>query len=214
VHLNIERRLIALVGDAGKRLHTARSRNDQVATDLRLWLRDEIDQIVKRIVALERALLEQARRHAGLVMPGFTHLQVAQPVTFGHHLLAYVEMLERDRERLGQVRSRVNRCRSARRRSPAPASTSTASGSRASSASKAWRRLARRGVGSRLRIEFCAAAALVMVHLSAFPRSSCCGRTRASASCACPIATAPAPRSCRRRRIPTWPSSSAARARA
>ena len=85
VHLNIERRLIALAGDAGKRLHTARSRNDQVATDLRLWLRDEIDQIVKRIVALERALLEQARRHAGLVMPGFTHLQVAQPVTFGHH---------------------------------------------------------------------------------------------------------------------------------
>jgi argininosuccinate lyase len=109
VHLNIERRLTALVGDAGKRLHTARSRNDQVATDLRLWLRDEIDDLSKAIGDLERALLDQAERHAALVMPGFTHLQVAQPVTFGHHLLAYVEMLERDRERLAQVRSRVNR---------------------------------------------------------------------------------------------------------
>src|SRR6476469_2333499 len=108
VHLNIERRLIALAGDAGKRLPTARSRNDQVATDLRLWLRDEIDQIVKRIVALERALLEQARRHAGLVMPGFTHLQIAQPVTFGHHLMAYVEMLGRDRGRFADCRKRLN----------------------------------------------------------------------------------------------------------
>src|SRR5881397_1929540 len=104
VHFNIERRLTALVGEAGKRLHTARSRNDQVATDLRLWLRDEIDSI-RGLIA---ALLAQAARHAALVMPGFTHLQVAQPVTFGHHLLAYVEMLERDRERLAQCRSRVN----------------------------------------------------------------------------------------------------------
>src|SRR3954462_5175359 len=100
VHLNIERRLVALVGDAGKRLHTARSRNDQVATDLRLWLRGEIDAIRDGIAALERALLAQAERHAALLMPGYTHLQVAQPVSFGHHLLAYVEMLERDRERL------------------------------------------------------------------------------------------------------------------
>ncbi|HEX2198339.1 MAG TPA: argininosuccinate lyase, partial [Burkholderiales bacterium] len=109
VHLNIERRLTALVGDAGKRLHTARSRNDQVATDLRLWLRDEIDQILKLLGGVQRALLAQAGRHAGLVMPGFTHLQVAQPVTFGHHLLAYFEMLERDRERLVEARKRVNR---------------------------------------------------------------------------------------------------------
>src|SRR3712207_3104794 len=78
VHLNIERRLTALAGDAGKRLHTARSRNDQVATDLRLWLRGEIDEILKHLVALQRALLDQAARHAALVMPGFTHLQVAQ----------------------------------------------------------------------------------------------------------------------------------------
>ena len=108
VHGNIERRLVELAGDAGKRLHTARSRNDQVATDLRLWLRDEIDDIVGKIGALEKALLAQAARHAALVMPGFTHLQVAQPVTFGHHLLAYVAMLERDRARLAGCRRRVN----------------------------------------------------------------------------------------------------------
>src|SRR6266480_1235945 len=109
VHFNIERRLTALIGEAGKRLHTARSRNDQVATDLRLWLRDEIDVLREFIAALIEALLAQAAKHAALVMPGVTHLQVAQPVTFGHHLLAYVEMLERDRERLAQCRSRVNR---------------------------------------------------------------------------------------------------------
>jgi argininosuccinate lyase len=109
VHLNIERRLTALVGDAGKRLHTARSRNDQVATDVRLWLRAEIDEIRSRLSQLEKVLLDQAERHAALVMPGFTHLQVAQPVTFGHHLLAYVEMLERDRERLLDTRKRLNR---------------------------------------------------------------------------------------------------------
>jgi argininosuccinate lyase len=109
VHLNIERRLTALVGDAGKRLHTARSRNDQVATDIRLWLRAEIDELRALVSQLEKALLDQAQRHAALVMPGFTHLQVAQPVTFGHHLVAYIEMLERDRERLLQVRARVNR---------------------------------------------------------------------------------------------------------
>jgi argininosuccinate lyase len=108
VHLNIERRLTALVGDAGKRLHTARSRNDQVATDVRLWLRAEIEAIRARLEALERALLEQAERHAAVVMPGFTHLQVAQPVTFGHHLLAYFEMLERDRGRLADCRGRLN----------------------------------------------------------------------------------------------------------
>jgi argininosuccinate lyase len=108
VHLNIEQRLTALVGDAGKRLHTARSRNDQVATDLRLWLRGEIDDLQQRLAKLAGALVDQAARHAATVMPGFTHLQVAQPVTFGHHLLAYVEMLLRDRARLADCRKRVN----------------------------------------------------------------------------------------------------------
>ncbi|MGE5131014.1 MAG: argininosuccinate lyase [Sphingomonadaceae bacterium] len=109
VHLNIERRLIALVGDAGKRLHTARSRNDQVATDVRLWLRAEIDEISERLRTLLAALVGQAERHAALVMPGFTHLQIAQPVTFGHYMLAYFEMFERDRARLADCRTRVNR---------------------------------------------------------------------------------------------------------
>jgi argininosuccinate lyase len=109
VHLNIEKRLTDLVGDAGKRLHTARSRNDQVATDLRLWLRGEIDRIVGLLTEAQRALVNQAEAHAATVMPGYTHLQVAQPVTFGHHLLAYAEMFERDRERLADARRRVNR---------------------------------------------------------------------------------------------------------
>jgi argininosuccinate lyase len=108
VHTNIERRLIELVGEAGKRLHTARSRNDQVATDVRLWLRAEIDAIDAGLARLQEALLAQAERHAALVMPGFTHLQVAQPVTFGHHLMAYFEMLERDRARFAGCRRRVN----------------------------------------------------------------------------------------------------------
>jgi argininosuccinate lyase len=108
VHTAIERRLIEIVGEAGKRLHTARSRNDQVATDVRLWLRGEIDAIDGALARLQEALLDQAERHAALVMPGFTHLQVAQPVTFGHHLMAYFEMLERDRQRLAGCRRRVN----------------------------------------------------------------------------------------------------------
>jgi argininosuccinate lyase len=109
VHLNIEKRLVELVGDAGKRLHTGRSRNDQVATDLRLWLRDEIDLLVALIRQLRHALAKVALAHAHTLMPGFTHLQVAQPVTFGHHLLAYTEMFARDAERLLDCRKRVNR---------------------------------------------------------------------------------------------------------
>ena len=108
VHLNIERRLTGLIGDAGKRLHTGRSRNDQVATDIRLWLRDAIDDIDSLIVALQHALTDLAEQHAATPMPGFTHLQVAQPVTFGHHLMAYFEMLKRDRSRLADVRRRTN----------------------------------------------------------------------------------------------------------
>jgi argininosuccinate lyase len=167
VHLNIERRLTALVGDAGKRLHTARSRNDQVATDLRLWLRAEIDEILRRIVALERALLEQAERHADLVMPGFTHLQVAQPVSFGHHLLAYVEMLERDRERLAQARSRTNRMPLG---AAALAGTSFRIDRKRVAKDLGFEALAENSLDAvsdrDFAIEFCACAALVMVHLS------------------------------------------------
>lgn len=109
VHLNIEARLTQLVGDAGKRLHTGRSRNDQVATDVRLWLRGEIDLIAGLLVDLQKALLAIAEKNVDVVMPGFTHLQVAQPVSFGHHMLAYVEMFARDHERMLDVRKRVNR---------------------------------------------------------------------------------------------------------
>jgi argininosuccinate lyase len=109
VHLNIEARLTQLVGDAGKRLHTGRSRNDQVATDVRLWLRDEITAIGGLLVALQRALVDVAEKNVEVILPGFTHLQVAQPVSFGHHLLAYVEMFSRDAERFDDVFKRTNR---------------------------------------------------------------------------------------------------------
>ncbi|MEK9803705.1 MAG: argininosuccinate lyase [Curvibacter sp.] len=109
VHLNIEARLTQLVGDAGKRLHTGRSRNDQVATDVRLWLRGEIDLIGDLLTDLQKALLTVAEQNVDVILPGFTHLQVAQPVSFGHHMLAYVEMFARDAERMADVRRRVNR---------------------------------------------------------------------------------------------------------
>ena len=109
VHLNIEARLTQLVGDAGKRLHTGRSRNDQVATDVRLWLRGEIDLIGGLLTDLQKALLILAEKNVEVILPGFTHLQVAQPVSFGHHMLAYVEMFSRDAERMLDVRKRVNR---------------------------------------------------------------------------------------------------------
>jgi len=108
VHLNIEARLIQLVGDAGKRLHTGRSRNDQIATDVRLWLRGEIDLIATLLTQLQLALVDIAGHNAEVILPGFTHLQVAQPVSFGHHMLAYVEMFARDGQRMQDLRHRVN----------------------------------------------------------------------------------------------------------
>jgi argininosuccinate lyase len=110
IHLNIEARLAELIGPAAGRLHTARSRNDQVATDFRLWVRGEIDRIDPAMRELQAALLDQAEANADAVMPGFTHLQIAQPVTFGHHLLAYVEMIGRDRGRFADCRRRLNEC--------------------------------------------------------------------------------------------------------
>ncbi len=109
VHLNIENRLTALVGDAGKRLHTGRSRNDQVATDVRLYLRHAIDELQEGIRDLQYSILDLAARHIRTIMPGYTHLQVAQPVSFAHHLMAYFEMLKRDAERIADCRKRVNR---------------------------------------------------------------------------------------------------------
>jgi len=167
VHLNIEKRLTALAGEAGKRLHTARSRNDQVATDLRLWLRDEIDAITKLLVALERAFLAQAARHAALVMPGFTHLQAAQPVTFGHHLLAYFEMLERDRERLADCRKRLNRLPLG---AAALAGTSFPIDRARVAKELGFEQVSENSLDAvsdrDFAIEFCACASLIMVHLS------------------------------------------------
>ncbi len=108
IHMNVEARLRELIGDAAGRLHTARSRNDQVATDFRLWVRDALDRLQGEITALQAVLIARAEEHAASVMPGFTHLQIAQPVTLGHHLLAYVEMLGRDRGRLADARERMN----------------------------------------------------------------------------------------------------------
>jgi len=169
VHLNIERRLIALIGGAGKRLHTARSRNDQVATDLRLWLREAIDDIGGLLRTLQRRLLDQADKHAATVMPGFTHLQVAQPVTFGHHLLAYFEMFERDRSRFADCRRRVNHL-------PLGAAALAGTSFRIDRV-KVARELGFQAISQNsldavsdrdFAIEFCACAALAMVHLSRF----------------------------------------------
>jgi argininosuccinate lyase len=169
VHLNIERRLVELVGEAGKRLHTARSRNDQVATDVRLWLRDEIDAADTLLAQLQEALLAQAERHAALVMPGFTHMQVAQPVTFGHHLMAYHEMFERDRARLAECRKRVN---------VLPLGAAALAGTTFRiDRERVARELGFEGVAANsldavsdrdFAVEFCAHAALAMVHLSRF----------------------------------------------
>ncbi len=167
VHLNIEKRLTDLVGDAGKRLHTARSRNDQVATDIRLWLRDTIDTIGGLLIQLQRALLDLAERHADTIMPGFTHLQVAQPVVFGHHLMAYVEMFSRDTERFADCRKRVNRL---------PLGAAALAGtSYPIDRARVARTLGFDGVCENsldavsdrdFAIEFCACASLVMTHVS------------------------------------------------
>src|SRR5207244_1798837 len=110
IHMNVESRLAELIGPAAGRLHTARSRNDQVATDLKLWVRDAVDRIDAALAAYQHALAQKALDHAATVMPGLTHLQTAQPVTFGHHLLAYAEMAARDRGRFADARARLNEC--------------------------------------------------------------------------------------------------------
>jgi argininosuccinate lyase len=169
VHLNIEHRLTALVGDAGKRLHTARSRNDQVATDTRLWLRGAVDALAVQLRALRAALIDLAEKHADTIMPGFTHLQVAQPVTFGHHLLAYEAMLARDAERLADCRRRVNRLPLG---SAALAGTSYPIDRQRVAEELGFEALCSNSLDAvsdrDFAIEFAAAAALIMVHLSRF----------------------------------------------
>ncbi|MGE5450662.1 MAG: argininosuccinate lyase [Acidobacteriota bacterium] len=167
VHLNIEARLTQLVGDAGKRLHTGRSRNDQVATDVRLWLRGEIDEIGLLLIALQKALVDVAEQNAETILPGFTHLQVAQPVAFGHHLLAYVEMFARDAERMLDLRKRVNRLPLG---SAALAGTSYPLDRERVAKTLGFEAVCQNsldGVSDRdFAIEFSAAASLLMVHVS------------------------------------------------
>ena len=169
VHLNIERRLTALVGEAGKRLHTARSRNDQIATDIRLWLRGEIDALSAALGGLRHALVDLAEAHADTIMPGFTHLQVAQPVTFGHHLLAYEAMLARDMERFADCRRRVNRLPLG---SAALAGTSFPIDRARVAAELGFEGLCGNSLDAvsdrDFAIEFTTAASLVMLHLSRF----------------------------------------------
>ncbi|MBP9713214.1 MAG: argininosuccinate lyase [Sterolibacterium sp.] len=167
VHLNIEKRLTALIGDAGKRLHTGRSRNDQVATDIRLWLRDAIDTILVLIRDFQQAVLVLAEHHAETALPGFTHLQVAQPVTFGHHLLAYFEMTRRDAERFVDCRKRVNRLPLG---AAALAGTTFPIDREAVARELGFDEVCYNSLDAvsdrDFAIEFCAAAALLMTHLS------------------------------------------------
>ena len=169
VHMNIEARLTDRIGITGKKLHTGRSRNDQVATDIRLWLREEIDAIVAELIRLQTGLLDQAERHNAVIMPGFTHLQTAQPVTFGHHLLAWFEMLQRDRERLIDCRKRVNRMPLG---SAALAGTTYPIDRSVTCELLGFEAISGNsldGVSDRdFAIEFCAAASLAMMHLSRF----------------------------------------------
>jgi argininosuccinate lyase len=169
VHLNIERRLTELVGEPGKRLHTARSRNDQVATDVRLFLRAAIDQTLAVIRSAQRALLDIADEHTETVMPGYTHLQVAQPVSFGHHLLAYFEMLARDAQRLADCRKRLNRLPLG---AAALAGTSFPIDRQMVAKELGFDGVCENSIDAvsdrDFAIEFCACAALAMMHLSRF----------------------------------------------
>ncbi len=167
IHLNIEARLTELIGEPGRKLHTARSRNDQVATDFRLWVRAAILRTDDLLRDLQAALLARAEEHSGSVMPGFTHLQAAQPVTLGHHLLAYVEMLGRDRGRFADAGPGSTNARSARPRSPARASRSTAT---MTAAELGFARPCANSIDAvadrDFALEFLAAAAISAVHLS------------------------------------------------
>ncbi len=167
VHLNIEKRLVELIGDAGKRLHTGRSRNDQVATDIRLWLRAEIDTSAELLLQLRKALASMALEHHATIMPGFTHLQVAQPVTFGHHLLAYAEMFGRDYQRLMDCRKRVNQLPLG---AAALAGTSYPIDRERVAKTLGFDGVCRNSLDAvsdrDFAIEFCAATSLVMTHIS------------------------------------------------
>ncbi|MFM2344323.1 MAG: hypothetical protein RLZZ210_933 [Pseudomonadota bacterium] len=169
VHLNIEARLTEKVGIAGKRLHTGRSRNDQVATDLRLWLREEVDNLIHLLKSLQQSLVNLAKEHTATIMPGFTHLQVAQPISFAHHLMAYYEMFKRDVERLQDARKRINTMPLG---SAALAGTSYPINRELTAQYLGFERISQNSLDAvsdrDFAIEFCSHASLIMMHISRF----------------------------------------------
>ena len=211
VHMNIERRLTDKIGDAGKRLHTGRSRNDQVATDIRLWLRDQITVIQSLIQNLQTALVDLAEQNAETVMPGFTHLQVAQPVSFGHHMLAYVEMLGRDFERMADCRKRVNRMPLG---AAALAGTTYPIQREITAELLGFEQICQNSLDAvsdrDFAIEFTAAASLIMVHLSRLSEELILWMSPRFGLSILPTVSAPARPSCRKRKTPTYPNSCAA----
>jgi len=202
VHMNIEARLTELIGTAGKKLHTGRSRNDQVATDIRLYLRAEIDTIRCAITGLQTALLDLAEQEAGTIMPGFTHLQVAQPVTFGHHLMAWFEMLLRDKQRFADCRQRINIMPLG---AAALAGTSYPINRQTTCKLLGFSQPSANSLDSvsdrDFAIEFTAAASLLMMHLSPFPRNLFYGPVRNLTLLNCPMRFVPVPQLCHKRKI-------------
>ena len=203
VHMNIEARLADRIGDAGRRLHTARSRNDQVATDFRLWVRDAIDAQHAQLTDLIQALATRAAEYAGTVMPGFTHLQTAQPISFGHHLLAYVEMFSRDRSRLKDARRRLNECPLG---AAALAGTSFPIDRDMTAKTLGFDRPCANSLDAvsdrDFALEYLSAGAITAMHLSRLAEEIviwCKRAIRASSACRTP--SPPAVPSCRRRRI-------------
>ena len=183
IHLNIEARLTELIGEPGRRLHTGRSRNDQVATDMKLWTRDAIDRALAALTDLMTALVSRAEQHAASVMPGFTHLQAAQPVTLGHHLLAYVEMLARDRSRFEDARARLGQCPLG---AAALAGTSFPIDRDSTAKELGFRAPAANSIDAvsdrDFVLDYLASASICALHLSRMAeRSWCCGRPRNSA---------------------------------
>jgi argininosuccinate lyase len=192
IHMHVEARLAELIGPAAGRLHTARSRNDQVATDFRLWVRDAIDEVDAALAALQRVLVVRAEEHVDAIMPGFTHLQSAQPVTLGHHFMAYYEMLRRDRSRFADARARLNECPLG---SAALAGTGFPIDREATARALGFDRPTISGPRPSARSTS-----------RASPRSSSSGRASPSAFSSLPTASRPARRSCRRSATPTRPS--------
>jgi argininosuccinate lyase len=204
IHTHIEQALIQRLGDVGRKLHTGRSRNDQVATDVKLWVRDALDGVDDRLLDLERALVESARRDRDIVLPGYTHMQRAQPVLAAHYFLAYTEKYQRDRERLIDCRKRVN---------VLPLGAAALAGT----SLPIDREFVRQQLGfdavaansldvssdRDFVLEFVFDLSVIALHLPAGRKSGCCGRRPSSASWRCPTPFAPARALCRTRRTPT-----------